>query len=184
MQETVSLSAHKPTLRPLVTSRQIGSMTKWPSDSALGDLGWESRRIKYLSVETKMYIPDGDVAIKQQTGGLRWKHATYLHCAVQEAAVLSRLIEKSFGRSQGQHRPRLVAPAEIAPWFPEELYPCHLIAGGKCAFQPRGILIDEGLELGPWTGWASSVWGYVIPQAEVLSNIRVEYFATAKLLQG
>lgn len=51
---------------------------------------------------------------------------TYLHGTVEEAAVLARLVQQSFGRGQGQHAPRLVRFPQIAPGPPEKLDPCHL----------------------------------------------------------
>lgn len=66
----------------------------------------------------------------------RSKHActdqTYLHGAVEEAAVLARLVQQSFGGGQGQHAPRLVGFPQIAPGPPEELDPCHWIKGSAC----------------------------------------------------
>lgn len=50
---------------------------------------------------------------------------TYLHGAVEEAAVLTRFVQQSFGGGQRQHAPGLVGFPQIAPRLPEELYPCH-----------------------------------------------------------
>jgi len=50
---------------------------------------------------------------------------THLHSAVEEAAVLARFVEQSFGGGQRQHAPRLVRFPQIAPRLPEELDPCH-----------------------------------------------------------
>lgn len=81
------------------------------------------------------------------------KTKTYLDCTVKEATVLSWLIEKSFGGSQGQHGPWLVNPAKIAPWFPEELYPCHLTVGGEtCCPAKREALSNADLVFFPSTG--------------------------------
>lgn len=63
---------------------------------------------------------------------------TYLHGAVEEAAVLARLVQQSFGGGQGQHAPRLVGLPQIAPGPPEELDPCHLLAEGR----GRGLPLD------------------------------------------
>lgn len=54
---------------------------------------------------------------------------TYLHSTVEEAAVLARFVQQSFGGGQRQHAPRLVRFPQIAPRLPEELDPCHWIVG-------------------------------------------------------
>lgn len=61
---------------------------------------------------------------------------TYLHSAVEEAAVLAWLVQQSFGGGQRQHAPRLVRFPQIAPRLPEELDPCHWIVGS--AFRQVG----------------------------------------------
>ena len=76
---------------------------------------------------------------------------TYLHSAVEEAAVLARLVQQSFGRGQRQHAPRLVRFPQIAPRLPEELDPCHWIAGS--AFGQVGWSDDRagrGWDQVPW----------------------------------
>lgn len=145
MQEMVSHSSHAPTPRMLVTSRQIGSMTKcalWVTCEGLKVGSQDGVNIclsnkvvhsqkKYCNETTNRR----SVMLKKTFTKYKIHKTPYLHCTVEEAAVLSWLIEKSFGRSQGQHRPWLVNPAKITSWFSEELCPCHLIVRGKSAFQ-------------------------------------------------
>lgn len=52
---------------------------------------------------------------------------TYLHSTVEEAAVLARLVQQSFGGGQRQHAPRLVRFPQVASRPPEQLDPCHWI---------------------------------------------------------
>lgn len=91
---------------------------------------------------------------------------TYLHGTVEEAAVLARLVQQSFGGGQGQHAPRLVRLPQIAPGPPEKLDPCHLITGSafRRADWSDGAGRDAGVRsLGPCRGDFPAVWGYVIP---------------------
>lgn len=67
---------------------------------------------------------------------LKATEETYLHSTVEEAAVLARLVQQSFGGGQRQHAPRLVRFPQIAARLPEELDPCHWIVGS--AFRQVG----------------------------------------------
>lgn len=59
-------------------------------------------------------------------GSISFIFCAYLYSAVEEAAVLARLVQQSFGGGQRQHAARLVRLAQIAR-PPEEPDPCHWI---------------------------------------------------------
>lgn len=71
---------------------------------------------------------------------------TYLHRTVEEAAVLSWLVQQAFGRGQGQHAPRLVGLTQIAPLPSEEPDQRHWITG-SAFWQPDNSRGDVRMQI-------------------------------------
>lgn len=66
-------------------------------------------------------------------GRMAWAH---LNGAVEEAAVLSWLVDQAFGQGQGHHAPRLVGLLQAFSRFLEHLNPCF----GACSwFQGKNL---------------------------------------------
>lgn len=111
--------------------------------------------------------------------GSRYNTQTYLYCTVEEAAVLARLIQQSFGGGQRQHAPWLVRFPQVASRPPEQLDPCHWVMGspfrqversddraGWWLSQWSGATLFHKLQQLPRYTWASRSFLQLCRQAE------------------